>query len=1008
MGEQRLHVPTAGEWRRTREHSERKASEGVHIAGRRRGRAPDDLGRQIVDRAEGLARASEDRVARCAGQPEIPERRGTISFEEHVRRLHVAMDDARDMERVEAGRHLLDQSDRLANRQERTLVEGRRQRPSGHVPTHQVWTTVRRAHAQHGDQVGVADRGDDPALVLEPLSKDGIARGRAAQDLDGDHAIVAGATGSVNDSRRPGPYHRVDAISREFGARRQLLRQARLRTHGLVGYCAMAPWPSLPLAMASRELAAAAAPAALHPEETVARLMLAMAVVIVAARLAGIGVARLGQPRVMGEVLAGILLGPTLLGKVAPGVEMYLFPPEIIPLLAAAANIGLAFYMFLVGLELDPRLLRGRVRQAAIVSNVSVLIPMIVGGLLAAALYSSFAPPGVPFVPFALFIGVSMSVTAFPVLARILVERGMLQRPIGALALAAAAVDDVSAWLLLALATAAATAAAGMNACAEASACAPTDPVLGVVRVLGLVVLFCVFMGLVIRRLLVRVSEAFDSAGRLPLAWVGAIFVGVLLATSAAGLIGVAPIFGAFVFGLVMPRGEAIARDVARRLEDFVAIVLLPLFFVVAGLRANIGLIQGPGLILLTVGIIAVAIVGKLFAAAGAARLTGMSWRESAAVGTLMNTRGLTELIVLTVGLSYGVIGEDLFTMLVIMALVTTFMTSPLLRLIDPTGALTTSPIEAVEVPSLEPAPAAAASSLLVACIDDQNLDSLLAIAVPLATAEPPREVVALRVVEPSPFAAGLSALEERVRQAEVMLDRRRRALAGSIRLRTAVLTSVRPDRDLVRLANRPGVDLVLVDGRPPLLGDGPIGGPVRVLLEDVACDVAVLVRRPDHHPDLVLRGAVVVPFGGADQDWAAVELGAWLATTSGVPLRLVGVAKGEDRDPSRLLVNASVVVQQLTGVVPETRLVVAGEMSLDDAMTGGSLTLVGLSDRWREEGLGPVRTELARTSDLPVLFVRRGTKPGALAPRDDLTRFSWSFVGREGRTPASGGVGNA
>jgi Kef-type K+ transport system membrane component KefB len=762
----------------------------------------------------------------------------------------------------------------------------------------------------------------------------------------------------------------------------------------------------MPLAIASRDLVAAAAPAALHPEETVARLMLAMAVVIVAARVAGIAVARLGQPRVMGEVTAGILLGPTLLGKAAPDVAGYLFPPEVIPLIAAAANIGLAFYMFLVGLELDPRLLQGRVRQAAIVSNVSVVVPMIVGGLLAAGLYSSFAPAGIPFIPFALFIGVSMSVTAFPVLARILVERGMLQRPIGALALAAAAVDDVSAWLLLALATAAATAAAGMNACAEAAGCAPTDPVLGVVRVLGLVVLFCVFMGLVIRRLLVRVSDAFDSAGRVPLAWVGAIFVGVLLATATAGLIGVAPIFGAFVFGLVMPRGEAIARDVARRLEDFVAIVLLPLFFVVAGLRADIGLIQGP-LILLTLGIIGVAIVGKLFAAAGAARLTGMAWRESAAVGTLMNTRGLTELIVLTVGLNYGVIGQDLFTMLVIMALVTTFMTAPLLRVIDPTGALTTSPTEAVEVPSLEPAaaPAAAASSLLVACIDDQNLDSLLAIAVPLATAEPPREVIVLRVVEPSPFAAGLSALQERVRQAEVMLDRRRRAYAESIGLRTAVLTSVRPDQDLVRLANRPGVDLVLVDGRPPLLGDGPIGGPVRVLLEDVACDVAVLVRRPDRHPDIVLRGPIVVPFGGADQDWAAVELGAWLATTSGVPLRLVGVAKGEDRDPSRLLVNASIVVQQLTGVVPETRLVVAGEMSLRDAMTDGSLVLVGLSDRWREEGLGPVRTELARTSDLPVLFVRRGTKPGALAPRDDLTRFSWSFVGREERAPTSGGA---
>src|SRR5205823_5453672 len=241
--------------------------------------------------------------------------------------------------------------------------------------------------------------------------------------------------------------------------------------------------------------AAKASAAPRSPEDTFGRLMLAIAVVILSARVVRVVVGRVGEPPVMGEVLAGILLGPTLLGSVAPSVEHYLFPADIVPLLGSGANIGLAFYMFMVGLELDPKALKGRVTQAVLTSNTSVVTALTLGIVAAVPLYGLLAPT-VRFVPFALFIGVSMAITAFPVLARILVDRRMIRQPTGALALATAAVDDVTAWILLAL----------------ASAIALTGTGLGALKVLGYLVLFGLGMGFVVRPLLNRVSTAYDEA----------------------------------------------------------------------------------------------------------------------------------------------------------------------------------------------------------------------------------------------------------------------------------------------------------------------------------------------------------------------------------------------------------------------------------------------------------------------------------------------------------------
>ena len=283
---------------------------------------------------------------------------------------------------------------------------------------------------------------------------------------------------------------------------------------------------------------AAAGARAPGAEEVFGQLMLAVAAVMLAARGVGAVARRLGQPQVMGEVLAGILLGPTLLATVAPGVFGWLFPVWVLPLLRAAADIGLAFYMFLVGLELDPRLLRERFEQAALISHASIAVPMALGLAVALPLFE-LVGPDTSFTSFALFMGVAMSITAFPVLARILVERRMLRHPVGAMAMAAAAVDDVTAWGLLAL----------------ASAVAGSGSVVAVVRIVALAVAFCLAMALVGRPLLARVSRAYDEAGHVPGGWVAAIFVGVLLSSFASQRIGIAAIFGAFVMGLIMPGG---------------------------------------------------------------------------------------------------------------------------------------------------------------------------------------------------------------------------------------------------------------------------------------------------------------------------------------------------------------------------------------------------------------------------------------------------------------------
>jgi Kef-type K+ transport system membrane component KefB len=391
-------------------------------------------------------------------------------------------------------------------------------------------------------------------------------------------------------------------------------------------------------------------------------VLLVLAVVIATGRIMAILFARLGQPPVMGELLAGILLGPSLLGRLSPAAYQALLPQAVAPLLGVISQLGIVLYMFVVGLELNARFLGKRAHVTVAISHASMIVPFLLGACLALFLYPRISSSDVPFTHFALFMGISMAVTAFPVLARILADYGMTRTELGMLALTCAAVDDVTAWCLLALVV-------GVTQARVEDA----------LRVTAMTSAYVGFVFSVIRPIATRLAAGYEEQERDgdAAAWV---FVALLVSALLTEWIGVHALFGAFLLGAVIPHDSRLAHDFTQRLLNVVSVLLLPAFFAFTGMRTQIGLVSGfeewlcCGLILL------VATFGKVGGTLLAARIAGMSWRSSSALGVLMNSRGLMELIVLNIGLDLGVISPTAFAMLVLMALVTTLATAPLLR----------------------------------------------------------------------------------------------------------------------------------------------------------------------------------------------------------------------------------------------------------------------------------------------------------------------------------------
>lgn len=401
-----------------------------------------------------------------------------------------------------------------------------------------------------------------------------------------------------------------------------------------------------------------------HP---LAILLAQIVTIVLVARFFGMICKRIGQPSVVGEIIAGIILGPSFFGNYFKEFSDILFPATSLDNLKFLSQIGLIFFMFVVGMELDLKILKNKAKEAVIISHASIIIPFTLGLVLAYKIYTDFAPTGIEFISFGLFLGIAMSITAFPVLARIVQERGLHKTRIGAMVITCAAADDITAWCLL----------AGVIAVVKAGSIASS------LYIIVLSLIYVIAMMKLVKPFLTRIGNLHESADKITKPVVAIFFLTLLISSYLTEIIGIHALFGAFVAGVIMPDNMRFRNMFIEKIEDVSLVVLLPLFFVFTGLRTEIGLLNSPELWKVCALIISVAVAGKFLGSALAAKFVGQNWKDSLTIGALMNTRGLMELVVLNIGYDLGVLTKEVFAMMVIMALATTFMTGPALNIID-------------------------------------------------------------------------------------------------------------------------------------------------------------------------------------------------------------------------------------------------------------------------------------------------------------------------------------
>ncbi|MFC6083817.1 cation:proton antiporter [Sphaerisporangium aureirubrum] len=628
-------------------------------------------------------------------------------------------------------------------------------------------------------------------------------------------------------------------------------------------------------------------------------LLLDLVIVLGAARLLGLLARRIGQPPVIGEIVAGILLGPTLLG---PWLGEDLFGPDIKPALSALANVGLVLFMFVVGLELDQKLVRGKGKVAASVALGSSGVPFVLGVVLALFLIDDHGG-GNP-LPFVLFLGAAMAATAFPVLARILTDRGIQRTPLGGLALASAAVIDVLAWTVLAV----------VVAIAGAGETTAQWQVL-------LAVPYALVMFLVVRPLLARLVPAFDRAGRLTPNLLSVVLLGLFASAWATEWMHVHFIFGAFLFGAVMPReaAERLNHQILERLEQLSVLLLLPMFFVVSGMNVNLRNLTVSSLGVLA-AILAVAIGGKLIGSYAGARLQRVPGRQASALAVLLNTRGLTEIVILTVGLQKGVLDPELYSLMVLMALFTTALTGPLLRRIYPDRRIARDIAEAERVALGVPE---AYRVLTVVPGEPATAGPLGGLAAALASARRPSEVVLghLRPYPPRRLEVGTglwSELAEMTKALGGLEEMAAQARGSGAEARVVSRFSSDVPAELPGLVLSAHPDVVLV----------PEDAPGReAVLAEAACRVVTVL--PGAYE---ATGPVTLLHGGGD---AAAQVALELALATGRPLVVLAKGRGAAlaQRLSRLGVDASAAAE-----VPRDGLLVAAD---DDQAPAGAHLLV-------------------------------------------------------------------
>lgn len=395
-------------------------------------------------------------------------------------------------------------------------------------------------------------------------------------------------------------------------------------------------------------------------------LLIQIIVILVTVKIFGFLFKYIGQPSVIGEIVAGIVLGPSLLGYFFPGTFDFIFPSDSLTNLNLLSQIGLVLYMFAVGMDLDFNILKTKINQTLIISHAGIVVPFFFGIISSYFIYEKYATHTTSFIPFALFIGISMSITAFPVLARIIQERNMTKTPLGTLSIASAANDDVTAWCLLAIVIAIAQAGTFTSALYS----------------IFLAAIYILAMFTIVRSLLKKIGKTYINTDKINKTSVSFIFLVLVISATITEVIGIHALFGAFMAGVIMPTNFGFRKIMIEKVEDIALTFFLPLFFAFTGLRTEIGLLNNTEMWIVCLMLVIVAIIGKLGGCTIAARLAGESWRDSLTIGTLMNTRGLMELVALNIGYEMGILPPSVFVILVIMALVTTFMTTPILHFI--------------------------------------------------------------------------------------------------------------------------------------------------------------------------------------------------------------------------------------------------------------------------------------------------------------------------------------
>jgi Kef-type K+ transport system membrane component KefB/nucleotide-binding universal stress UspA family protein len=695
-------------------------------------------------------------------------------------------------------------------------------------------------------------------------------------------------------------------------------------------------------------------------QNAVTLLLVQMAAILVVSHLLGTLTRRLSQPLVIAEIIAGIVLGPSLLGRLWPGALTALFPSESLGTLNTISQTGLVLFMFLVGLEIDPRLLRDRGSAPFWIGLAGIAVPFGFGAVSGAAAFERYAGHAASPLSLSLFLGVAMSVTAFPVLARILSERRLLGTRLGALSIGAAAVGDITAWCLLAFVVAVAR-AQGLHQA---------------VWTTFLVALFLLVAVFVVRPVLKRfAAQVGERSGLSPSAALSA-FLLLLVSALFTESIGIHALFGAFVAGAILPNEGGLAASLGERMETLTVTLFLPLFFAYSGLRTDVGLLNQTSDWLFALAIVAVATAAKFGASALAARFSGSNWREAAAIGVLMNTRGLMELIVLNIGLDLGVISPTLFTILVLMALVTTVATTPILNWIYPEVERIQERATVAAAPAARSAGAAPFSLLL--CVSDARSGPAMATLAAALTADAPESarLYALHLVPPSDRPSSELRPGGMMHAGSPLGPLIQRAGQLKLDMRPLTFVSADPGADIARTADVVEADLVMLGWHRPLLVEGRLGGVVRDVLNRTRPHVAVLVDR-----GLTGIRRVLVAFAGTPEDVESLRIAKRLSGTPGVEITLLHVVepgRGAATGPGRTQIGELIGTSETQ--LGNVRLKVvehasAEQAAVEEAAAGYDLVIVGMSREWGLERKGLVfrRERLLAEAQASVLAIRPG-----------------------------------